>query len=751
MPARLAPLIVVGLLLPAAAVAQPRTPDGSTDSLVSAAARAIEGGRPWQATRLLAPLTREAAANPALALTAARAAAEWEGWTTVTRLLLGATWLDRVDGGAGRALLGRALLERGNPTAAVRETRRASELASDPTRGERILIHARALDRLDLLDSAAAGYRTAAEALPLIADWLWLRAAGVTRDSAERATLYQRIETAPARARVPWTEALARDRGGDWRGAADRYTSLGARLAAVRLRLTQGDDSTRAATRADLATLLATSLSPGDAGDAIALFDRHFPRRTAADELRIARRGAAAGLLERAARGFAAARGMLTDRDRFTYATVLARLGRGAEAVPLFDGVRAPDLRGDAAYQQARLLLRTGQRDEALRALRAIPERFPADSEPAATALFLIGDLAADRGDDSTARRAFVEAATRYPTTPFGRRAAIQAAMIAYLDGDFETATTEFDRIAATVPGEEGLGGRYWAGRALLARGDTAAARARWAALVDPPRESYYAWLAAKRLSGGFRTFAARGDSASPDSLPTPLARARLLGRLGLRVEERFELEAFAAQGAGSTDRILDVAEDLAAGSWHARALRVAQRSLDRGAGLDRRVAELLYPLPFAELLRHEAEGAGVDPMLVAGLIRQESLFDPEARSVADARGLMQVLPSVGEELARKASLPEWDAVLLYQPDVNLDFGIDHLADGLRRLTWPERALAAYNAGVDRVERWQAIRGVTDDPEVFVERIPFVETRDYVRKVLRNFAIYAALYLAPTS
>jgi peptidoglycan lytic transglycosylase len=106
----------------------------------------------------------------------------------------------------------------------------------------------------------------------------------------------------------------------------------------------------------------------------------------------------------------------------------------------------------------------------------------------------------------------------------------------------------------------------------------------------------------------------------------------------------------------------------------------------------------------------------------------------------------MQVLPSVGAELARSAGVSEWDPVLLYQPDVNLDFGIEHLTAALARLDWPARALAAYNAGADRVARWQAIRGVTEDPEIFVERIPFAETRDYVRKVLRNQAIYRALY-----
>jgi soluble lytic murein transglycosylase len=191
---------------------------------------------------------------------------------------------------------------------------------------------------------------------------------------------------------------------------------------------------------------------------------------------------------------------------------------------------------------------------------------------------------------------------------------------------------------------------------------------------------------------------------------------------------------------------LLATAIALAAAEWHSRAMRVAERAIERGASLDGSVARLLYPLPYERVLRSEALQAGLDPLLAAGVIRQESLFDPEARSVADARGLMQVVPSVGAELARQAALPEWDPVLLYQPDVNLDFGIDHLAAALGRVGWPERALAAYNAGLERVTRWQSIRGVAADPEVFVERIPFAETRDYVKKVLRNTAMYHALY-----
>ena len=719
--------------------------DQFPDSILAAATRAIDAGRPWQATRLLAPLTKPAA-KPAVRLAAARAAAEWEGWESVERLLEGEPWLDQLERGAGRALLGRALVERGRAAAALIQTGRAVALATPENRGERLVTHARALDRLDQLDSAAAVYRAAAAELPVLKDWLRLRAAGVTTDSAERGALLATLALPAPRARIKWTEALARSRAGDWAGAADRYAALGARLAAVRLRLTGGDLVARAAGRQELVALLGSDASPGDAADAIALFDEAFVSKTAAEEIRIARRAAAINQLDRAARGFAAGRSLWTDRDRFTYATVLARLNRGPEAVTMFDGVTTEDQRGDAAYQQARMMVRTGQPGPIVRALERVWTDFPRDSEPAASALFLAADLLADRGRDDSARIFFSQAGARYPTTTFGRRGAFQAALIAYLDNDYRTAAAEFERIAASPSDPDAIGALYWAGRTHAAAGDTAAAAERWHQVATRGRDTYYAWRAAARLGTDFRRFEPRRGSDATVEAPDPLTRVRFLRRLGLKVEARFELDAYVAAAGNTAASLAATATALAASEWHARAMRVAERAVERGAGFDRSIAALLYPLPYESLLRSEALQSGLDPMLAAGVIRQESLFDSEARSVADARGLMQVVPSVGAELARRAALPEWDPVLLYQPDVNLDFGIEHLADALKRLHWPERALAAYNAGLDRVSRWQSIRGVDQDPEIFVERIPFTETRDYVRRVLKNVAMYHALY-----
>lgn len=727
------------LVLPFGLTAQLAPGSAAPDSVALRAEQAMLEGRPWQASRLVTPLTR-GNPSPAVAILAARAAAGWQGWNAVIRLLHGETWLDRVDNGAGRALLGQAYLERGSATEAAVHTGRALATATDATRGERLLYHARALDRIGELDSAAAVYRQAAEGLPDLRDWLLLRAMGVTRDSTARSALARQVSLPAAKPRLPWTEALARERTGDWRGAILAYQAVGARMAATRLRLAHGDAAQRGAARQDLTAMLAANVSRDESADAIALFDRYFPNRTAAEELRIARRAAQLTQNERAAAGFAAARSILSDHDRFTYATVLLRLGRGAEAVSLFDRLATHDLRARAAYERARLLVRTGQRQAAERALAEIPVKFPDDSIPAASALFLAGDLRADHAADDSARALFVAAATRYPTTAFGQRSAFQAAIIAFLDRDYATAAQEFDRIATSSSGEA-LAARYWAGRAWSARGDSAAAHQRWTEVARRAPDSYYALLVSRRLGTPFWPSISRPDTAAPRPLPAELRRAKALTELGMRVEARFELDAFERSAAGTSASLRNAARALADGNWHARSVRLAQR-----AQSDRSVVDLLHPLPYRETLRHEAAAANLDPMLVAGLIRQESLFDPEARSIADARGLMQVIPPLGAQLARQAGLADWDVVLLYQPDVNLAFGVEHLADAFKSLEWPERALAAYNAGTHRVARWRSIRGVDDDPEIFVERIPYVETRDYVRKVLQNQAVYTALW-----
>lgn len=174
---------------------------------------------------------------------------------------------------------------------------------------------------------------------------------------------------------------------------------------------------------------------------------------------------------------------------------------------------------------------------------------------------------------------------------------------------------------------------------------------------------------------------------------------------------------------------------------FYGEAIRVLNEPFSRMApeevlSLDGGFWRLYYPRPFLEAIERESLKHGLEPSLVLGLIRQESAFRTDARSPAGALGLMQLLPSrgpVGQEE-------------LMELKVNLALGTAHLAELIRRYEGSlAEALAAYNAGVHRLERWKRrFQGMEEDE--FIEAIPFAETRTYVKRVLRNKALYEMLY-----
>jgi soluble lytic murein transglycosylase-like protein len=150
----------------------------------------------------------------------------------------------------------------------------------------------------------------------------------------------------------------------------------------------------------------------------------------------------------------------------------------------------------------------------------------------------------------------------------------------------------------------------------------------------------------------------------------------------------------------------------------------------------------LLYPAGSAEALTRAAKSQGLDPNLVAAVALQESAYNPLAVSSAGARGLLQIMPPVGAELARAMGLRRFDPSDLFDPEINLSLGSRHLSDYRRRFGSTARGLAAFNGGPARVSRWSLAPG-TDDDERFVERIPIPETRLYVKRVMAGARMYA--------
>ncbi len=316
-------------------------------------------------------------------------------------------------------------------------------------------------------------------------------------------------------------------------------------------------------------------------------------------------------------------------------------------------------------------------------------------------------------------------------------------------------------------PGHPTAGaGLYFLGRLLEQKGDPSSARACYQRLSQAFENQYYALLARERLAQLPSSPAAPAtDIASflaglkvPDARPVPsgqtaattarIERSRLLRSAGLADLADTELRFGARNGGQPALLGMEMAE--AAEAPH-QAMHIMKSMAGDYLSLPldsapRRYWELLFPLPYRAELTRDARDRDLDPYLLAGLIRQESEFNPQARSRANALGLTQVRPVTGREFARKMGIRQFNSNQLYQPAVNLKIGSSILRSMLDQHGGnSEQTLAAYNAGPARAAEWLAWQNYRE-PAEFVESIPFTETRDYVQAVLRNADIYRRLY-----
>ena len=365
---------------------------------------------------------------------------------------------------------------------------------------------------------------------------------------------------------------------------------------------------------------------------------------------------------------------------------------------------------------------------------------------------------------------AFREAQQRFPT---GARASYvhwKAAWLTLRQGRNDDARKAFEEQIALYPsGAETPAALYW--RARLAEEDNqpAMARAFYQKLSDRYRNYYYAELARDRM----KHLPASADATAqyplldrvpplensgkvPDSEPPAdelhVQKAQLLGNGGLVDFAVRELQAAAATDGG-TWAPAEEAQLYDQTGHYDQAIEVMKHSTPNYFALDipdlpRKYWEALFPKAFWNDLKRHSAANGLDPYLVASLIRQESEFNPNAVSRANAVGLMQLLPKTGKLVAKEVKLKRYTASQLYTPSVNLQLGTKYFRGMVDKFGGFEYALAAYNAGSDRVEEWLG-QGKYRDPQEFVESIPFTETREYVQAILRNASVYKQLYGTP--
>lgn len=379
----------------------------------------------------------------------------------------------------------------------------------------------------------------------------------------------------------------------------------------------------------------------------------------------------------------------------------------------------------------ARAVIRFARRDsaQAITDWQSLSQGFTFDESQrnrvlAALALYNAVDL----GPDALARLAALPAAAQTDATREWR------VRVAVALGDWKVAKAA---LAALAPEQMQHGEwRYWQARVEEELGDGATARDDYAALAE--QATFYGFLAADRANLPY--------SICPQTVPVDPALDQQIEAVP-GFARAFELFAVGMLHAARREWNRAFPDLLPEQQRQAAALASGMGWYDRaifafGKSGDQQYYALRFPLADEDRVIDAAQAAGIDPAWAFAIIRAETAWQPDARSGADARGLMQLLPATAALVARRNDLPYESAGSLYDPAINIPLGTRYLAHlGLRFDGSPWLTTAAYNAGPGNAQRWVDSRGNLA-PEAFILTIPFNETRDYVTRVVSFATIY---------
>ena len=485
--------------------------------------------------------------------------------------------------------------------------------------------------------------------------------------------------------------------------------------------------------------------------------------------------------------GFQTLQSLADEADR------LARERQSSEAETLYkkllNNASEPDARLRFLTKLSGLYLSTRNRNEAMPLLEQIVREYPESSE-APNALYQIAQILWNRHENARALDYFKLVIEKYPTSSyvdrsqyaaadiheyFGRKeeaaqlysnvakqfpksavrddASWRLAWLYYRDGDLAAAAATFKALANQSKNSQlSTAALYWQARSVEKLADAETVKPLYRQILNGRAESYYEALALRALE---RLGEPIDEPPSPRPVPVAEADPPMTGEIDFHLARARELAALSLHPLAVAE--LDEINGKTQPAGRLRTLLMREYFRSHAYGRSLSIASQMplaqsdrdfyrYPLAFWELIQEKAQERELDPYLVLALIRQESLFNTRARSPATALGLMQLIPPTAARVARQLGLAAPSQDKLFEADVNLTLGTQYLKDLLQRYSnsW-HKALAAYNAGEAAVDRWER-EIVTDDIEEFVERIPYVETRGYVKLVLRNHRIYRRLY-----
>lgn len=454
------------------------------------------------------------------------------------------------------------------------------------------------------------------------------------------------------------------------------------------------------------------------------------------------------------------------EKGLFQLGMAHVRLKQYPQAVPLFRQLTGTtsDYTGTAAVWLATVYLRQDQ-GRLLLALRdAEMPALPAHDRDQIQ--WLSGVWAEDHNKVQDAIAAYEHVSRVADLLTLQRRALWRLGWVQYQQGAWEDARDHFRMLAMTVQDHDWQRrAHYWHARTLerMGQGDEAQTWYRRVATEWPV--TYYGQLSQARLRVPVNVADHRRVQWEKRAMARPalsvlrtnvrFQKASALSRLGLREEAAGELFAIGTSSRGQPRILYAVAQQLMEFGAYDAALSIAVRNfLDdlqrHHVPPDSPLWRMTYPAGYVHTIR-DAAAPHVDPFLVAGLIREESLYNPRALSSVGAAGLMQLMPETANRVARRLGLGPVDRDDLFDGALNIRLGTYHVGELLDTYQGNEiHAIAAYNAGPKVVQRWIDEFG-DRDPDEFVERIPYKETRRYVKRVITSYRVYCYLYATACS
>ena len=544
--------------------------------------------------------------------------------------------------------------------------------------------------------------------------------------------------------------------------AYERNSDAGKAVASYRRLYFYAPASSEAAEAASALRALGSSTAAGSGEDAL----------TRAEKLYDARKFADAALAYSDA--FSSFPGSASPQTQLRRALAAAASRRTPDAISALNSIPAStgEIRAEALSAVAQMYARTRQWEQARSTIEELRRSFP-NSQFTPRAMVAVGQIAKEAKNDADASYFSRAAVNSYKDSIEVAQAQFDLAWEAHEQGNVaESSKLLTEHLAYYADRNTDNRGRsgYWAARDSERAGKLAEARALYQAMLGRYDANWYGYLAKQRLDAmgnkvapkifgsdtvvgkavaNLQTVTVAEETAGPEEEKL-IVKADELNNIGLNEWALDEL-AIASAAAGNSPKVnLAIAKIYRSNDDNVRALTALRKSFPdysqmKPEEMTPEEWDVFYPLAYWEIIVQESKAKNLDPYQVAGLIRQETVFMPQARSSANAYGLMQVILPTAVATARKYGINRAiSAEALYEPRLSIQLGTAYMKDQLDKFGRIEYLAAAYNAGPHRMIQWRT--SLPSEIDEWAEAVPFKETRGYVQGVVRNRLQYQRLY-----